>query len=548
MDTIPVKPEYELLAPSTPAELGFPHNEWWPGQRMTVGRLIAAFNEGYDAVLLNAPTGSGKTLIGSALGVILSVPTTTMTHTIALQKQYRKTAPWAFVSKGKRNYPCGRSQDGMRPAIAKVLGVGELNAEQCDDHLECENPWLNGCPYFESIHAAAESDQVVLNYAYALRICQSQRIKRGMCYGEEDDAQPNPFRRELAILDEGHLANNAIVQACAVELWHRSLNRVGLDVPRFQGAANWQVWARDEALPTAQAYDAGDDVVVQTRVRNLVGRLQALATGITAEDWIVQPGQGVTKIQPLWSRSVYHRFLAYFPKLLIMSATLGDPELLSSRLGLESRKTGYVDVDSTFPKENRPSFYWPVVKLSSKSDDGDYATLASAIQYIVQQPRLAVRKGIVHTPSYKLVSQIRQHMDRDDPTLYIFHEEPQHRDSCVKTFRDADYPLVLVTPSLATGFDLPYEIGWQIIAKVPFGDLGDPVVRAQREYQLPDNPNFGKRCYDDDALNQVVQAVGRAVRAPDDEGVSYILDSNFWGLYKRAHSPGHFKETLAWLN
>ena len=311
MDTIPVKPDYELLAPSTPAELGFPHANWWPGQRMTVGRLLAAYRDGYDSVLLNAPTGSGKTLIGSALGVMLGVPTTTMTHTIALQEQYRKTAPWAFVSKGKRNYPCGRSHEGMRPAIAKVLGVSDLDAEQCDDHLECENPWRGGCPYFQSIGNAASASQVVLNYAYALRICQSQRMKRGVCDSEEDEAEPNPFRRELAILDEGHLANNAIVQSCAIEIWDRSLHRVGLTVPRSHMAGDWQVWARDDALPKAQAHEASDDVVAETRVRNLVKRLSAL-TRIAAADWIVQPGKGVTKIQPLWSRSVYNRFLAYF--------------------------------------------------------------------------------------------------------------------------------------------------------------------------------------------------------------------------------------------
>ena len=48
-------------------------------------------------------------------------------------------------------------------------------------------------------------------------------------------------------------------------------------------------------------------------------------------------------------------------------------------------------------------------------------------------------------------------------------------------------------------------------------------------------------------MSQVVQACGRAVRAPDDTGVSYILDENFWGLYKRAHSPGYFQQAVRWL-
>jgi len=49
-------------------------------------------------------------------------------------------------------------------------------------------------------------------------------------------------------------------------------------------------------------------------------------------------------------------------------------------------------------------------------------------------------------------------------------------------------------------------------------------------------------------MNTVVQAYGRAVRAPDDKGVTFVLDSNFWPLYKRAYTPKHFKEAVKWLN
>ena len=107
-----------------------------------------------------------------------------MTHTIALQEQYRKTAPWAFASKGKRNYDCGHPHEGDRPKIAKVLGVSNLNAEQCDDHLECETP--ESCPYFASIRAAAGQSQAVLNYAYAVRVCQSPAMTRGICTAKPD--------------------------------------------------------------------------------------------------------------------------------------------------------------------------------------------------------------------------------------------------------------------------------------------------------------------------------------------------------------------------
>lgn len=547
MDTIPSHEVYLSDIPDRPSDLGFSHDAWWEGQAVTIARVLAGFGKA-DVVLLDAPTGSGKTLIGAAVGKIMGLPLVTLTHTLALQEQYRRTATWAVTAKGKNNFLCGHPEREIAQVVRKSLGVGELHADQCDEYLECIDPWRNGCPYFRSIGDAAEADQVILNYAYALRIAQSAMIKRGIAVDEDDSPSPNPFRRELAVLDEGHLASNAIVQASSLEFWHRSLKRIGLDVPSG-GVVDWRAWA-EQAIPQVDEFDAGDDIVLHGRVKALRGRLGELCR-LNAASWIVRSEPGVTRIQPLWARNVYDKFLAYYPKLLIMSATLGDPQLLVQKLGLEQRQVAYVEVPSTFPKQNRPTFYWPVVKLSAKSDDGDYAALASAIAYIASQPHLAMRKGIVHTPSYKLVQRLQVEATASGMVYpwqrFAFHTDARFRDEIIGVFRRAQFPMVLVTPSLSTGFDFPYEIGFQIIAKVPFADLSDPVVRAQREYTLPDDPNFGKKCYDDDAMNQIVQAAGRAVRAPDDEGVSYILDENFWGLYKRAHAPEHFKETVSWL-
>ena len=114
-------------------------------------------------------------------------------------------------------------------------------------------------------------------------------------------------------------------------------------------------------------------------------------------------------------------------------------------------------------------------------------------------------------------------------------------------FEHAQEPLVIISPSMTTGIDLPYIVGFQIIAKVPYADLGDPVTAARRTYKPEWNPKFGQQVYDADALNTVVQAAGRAVRTPTDQGVTYVIDGNFWGLYARAYSPESFRETVRWL-
>ena len=54
------------LVPESPTDLGLLHPSWWRHQREAVEGVLAGFEQGHK-VLLSAPTGSGKTLIGSAV-------------------------------------------------------------------------------------------------------------------------------------------------------------------------------------------------------------------------------------------------------------------------------------------------------------------------------------------------------------------------------------------------------------------------------------------------------------------------------------------------
>ena len=103
----------------------------------------------------------------------------------------------------------------------------------------------------------------------------------------------------------------------------------------------------------------------------------------------------------------------------------------------------------------------------------------------------------------------------------------------------ASDPAVLISPSANYGEDFPGDQArWQAIAKVPYLPLGDPWVNAKQAM----DPAW----YDRQAVQGLVQAVGRAVRGPDDWGVTFILDPQFEKLYRRsAHMfPDWFHEGL----
>lgn len=89
----------------------------------------------------------------------------------------------------------------------------------------------------------------------------------------------------------------------------------------------------------------------------------------------------------------------------------------------------------------------------------------------------------------------------------------------VHSFRNAEAPAVLVSPSVGTGFDFPFEMArYQIIGKVPFRDARGDILKAQ----VKDDPDYLNYL----TAQDLIQMYGRIIRDPRDFGESFILDDN----------------------
>ncbi len=544
-----------MRTPPAPANLGFPadkYPEWWSGQRETIESILTAFDE-YKYVLLNAPWGSGKTIMGTAVQRLMDVRSLNLTHTLQLQAQYLETMPWATVVTGRRNHACELDQLKAVNATA--------NEAPCKEGAKCEYIRPDGCSYYRTLYAAADNPQAVLNYAYATRILQSGGVLRGQ--------QGNPFRRYLLVCDEGDLAESAIIDAVTIRLDAQLARQFNAPM-NYRTAAfvewveqvmpritTWYAPQQDDALCMEHELVLCEDCdhhpsrEIMQKYRRSTAFVRALAElrkiG-SPDDWIVKHDNRSISIRPIWGWTVSQQTLfRHFEKALIMSATLGDPRALAKKLALPDGEWVSIDVPCTFPVENRPAFYWPVVKVSRKTDSAEFDRLAAAINWIAEQDGLQEKKGIIHTGSFRIANELFVRLaQKSDRYLGHVNSRQGMKDDIIGLLKNDDRPLIALSPSLATGVDIPYEIGFQVIAKVPYGDLGDPVVRARKDYMTAGVP-FGRQNYDGEAINTVVQAYGRAVRAPDDKGVTFILDGNFWPLYKRTYTPGYFSEALRWL-
>jgi Rad3-related DNA helicase len=143
-------------------------------------------------------------------------------------------------------------------------------------------------------------------------------------------------------------------------------------------------------------------------------------------------------------------------------------------------------------------------------------------------------KGLIHATYEQAEYLERAIKHMDDPARgnkaklserFIFHT-PATKATAYQKFRDAspESGTILVGSGMYEGLDLPGDLGrWQAIAKVPWQSLEDPAIAHMTEQ----DPSW----YVWETLKLLIQACGRICRTPDDDGVTYILDTSFDKLY-----------------
>ena len=589
----------EHLCPETPGELGLDAPSWWPGQRDTIELIVAALLE-KKYVMAGIPTGGGKTIIASAVQRILGHvgggqwggDSLALTHTIQLQKQYQRTLKDAKVITGRSNHPCELPMDdehriGYDEKVQLTADEAPCNGGPCPADLKGPN----GCAYYKQWWEAARSPMVVMNYAFATRILQQEYFA-----GEDGEPMANPFRRTLLVADECHLTEKAIMESAGFKLWNAQVQKAGLQFPNentkirveesatkivyYENIAVWVAWARTAMNPVnSLVHEYGGAVVSLLRahkenptsansravaksrgelkrMQSFYGSIKDLAE-ITDEkqaEWNVSRERSsdgkyvlAAMVKPVWGWTNANTALFnHFDKVLLMSATPGDPEVARVTLGIPKAEFEYIERPSTFPVVNRPVYFWDVAKLNYQSSDAEWMKIAKAIGYIAMNEPYVSRKGIVHSGSHKNAQRLVGLLNSFIPGKRFFTHGTAtgdlSREAALDEFVSSPEPRVLVTASFTTGLDLPYIIGWQVIAKAPFGSLGDEITARRRAFKLANGYAFGQQVYESECMNTVVQAAGRIVRAPDDSGPTFILDSNYALLHTKAYRPRFYTD------
>ena len=147
--------------------------------------------------------------------------------------------------------------------------------------------------------------------------------------------------------------------------------------------------------------------------------------------------------------------------------------------------------------------------------------------------------GIIHTGNFAIARWLVENIELSAPQK-VFHHNPESGDDrgkIIDAFQNYKHPAVLISPSITEGLDLKDDLArFAIIAKVPFGFLGDQWIKKRME--------MSKEWYQRRALIDIIQGAGRVVRSEDDWGNTYILDESFRYLFQQGHDsvPGWWKD------
>lgn len=549
----------------TPVELGLPakFGNWRPYQDQAVSDIL--FSEA-RITGLGAPTGFGKTLTYAAAALIMGgrVCFLVSTKGLADQLMLDLQALGLIDVRGQSNYACILEEEERK--LSKPTAEANFHAKMgwnrvfdlsvadgvCHSGTKCQYK-EGGCLYYDAIRRAKGAQLVVTNYAFWLSVHAAHR----------DSEDPPIGKFDLLVLDEAHNAHEELASFLSIEISDEEVKGLlKADWPNLSMGENqeeWKVWAaveRDLAkveLKSLQDHikQFGGSVAQKKRTRKLrelvkkLGHLASLSgewVGEIVEEW--QPGIGKHPIgrkwDPIWPAPYVEDFLFLgIKRIVLISATL-RPKTLEV-LGVTSCDGGweFIEYPSTFPVANRPVIVVPTCSLTFRSDDADLLVWVRRADQIINGRK--DRRGVFHSVSFERSKffalntrveggRIITHTSRETRMVVDrFKNEEQYKGSCI------------VSPSLSTGWDFPYEAcEYQIIGKVPFPDNRSAVMKA-RSKRDKDYPMFL-------AMVELVQAVGRGMRAADDMCETFVIDNNFnWFVNKYRHfAPSYFLDAIRW--
>ncbi len=549
----------------------FPYKEYREGQREAIEFAVDAFDNGKQIVILECPTGSGKSGIAMTLAEMANT-SYYLTITKILQDQLVRDfgrSPTSLIHnrtsqiielKGRGTHNCTfYDLHGKRYVDKKLMSQNRLDyytekphncnngfcrTVLCPDDGKCESCFINlppnviysTCPYYEQVYKAINARKVVMNFSSFL-------------YQTYFTTRFNV--RDLITLDEAHNAEKELLSFVSLFLNDTHLRGSGITIPNLKSAAEYalyfdKVGVHDHLKDLLMRAKADENNKLEDEISNVIYKFELFMSNISRPDseWIHEHVKdkkfNSVTMKPVHAMNFPDELLfAYAKKALLMSATILDVDIICKSLGIPRNKVAAYRMRNRFPVKNRPIYLRTVAKMTGgKNNMHSWAPqLTKEVNKIVKSYK--GKRGIIHTHNFAIMEHL---LENCIPEVRV-------RMLCQRDFRDKLEMLdahglredsIIVAPAMHEGIDLMGDLSrFQIIAKVPFPNFYD-------DKQLARRIEIDRSFYDWLVALKIVQSYGRSIRSKDDYADTYILDESIYRfMNKTKHMlPEWFKEAI----
>jgi len=386
-----------------------------------------SINNGKKYILLNAPTGSGKSYFNIMFinwyknFINSEAKFDILTNSKILQDQYTKDFDFIKDLKGMSNYRCFEHNTNC----SEGKEINKILKRKCDR-----------CPYDYAKLKWMEADIGISNFALFISMS---------LYTE------NIIKKEsnVLIIDESHDFESVFCNFISTKLNKNTLKKCGFPQTSFikfdrifkkiKTPDDFIKFIENDFINNIQnIYDNHTKKVKNENDKNIrtLQRKQILYCSKLLErldnlidtyyknknNWTLDISYDKNKdidinLQPIWGYPYLKKIIwDNYDHIIFMSGTLLNKNMFSYINGIEPELTTYMEMDSVFNVKKRPLYYMKIGKMTYKEKSKTFDNQVDVINKILKKYKND--KGIIHTFNYEIVDWIKNKIK--DKRL-IFH-------------------------------------------------------------------------------------------------------------------------------
>ncbi|MGV7225409.1 MAG: helicase C-terminal domain-containing protein [Nitrosopumilus sp.] len=517
-------------------------------QKEILNEIEEKLNSGFKKIIICAPTGVGKSLVGATVSNYFD-SSFTVTASKHLQDQYIKDIPFLKPVKGKQNFPClklmesekvdndrramrwgltcdkGECQERVSKNGKEVFEVCKFKPTigQVEDHTQD----AQSCHYYLQKYDALVSKHSLWNYHAFFTIMKFNR-----------KLFEDYLDRKVTVFDEAHKIEDQIIQFVGFDIFSGQVDECNLNSEKYDFtdldsmikltddmAYAYAKKIKDIKESTAFQNDPDYELINGLERRHDRSAQAKIDIMNDKENFVVNDPQKdlngnfrTISVKPIDVSKFANSFFETEYQIF-MSATI-DKSSFCENMGLEKDDVAFIDtLKSPFPIENRTIDLLNIRRLSYGSTEEDEIEVIKTIDRIMDEH--SDERGLILTSSIPRCQKIIRYLSpKNTQRIRLCHsknKDGKTQDEVISEHA-SDPTSVLLSSSLWEGVDLKDDLSrFQIIAKVPYPNYTEKRTRAKM--------NKFPLWYTSQTLTKILQGFGRSIRSDDDWAKTYVLDT-----------------------